>query len=72
MTSAFITDADVYIFDEPTNGLDSNAITFLIELMLSLAEEKIVIFSSHDDSFLQGLNFTTYEIHDNKIMHHEE
>ncbi|NDL00595.1 ATP-binding cassette domain-containing protein [Photorhabdus bodei] len=72
LTSAFITDADVYIFDEPTNGLDSNSITFLIELMISIAEEKIVIFSSHDDSFLQGLNFTTYEINGNKIMHHRE
>ncbi|MBS9437756.1 ATP-binding cassette domain-containing protein [Photorhabdus noenieputensis] len=67
LTSAFITDADVYIFDEPTNGLDSDSITFLIELLISLAEEKIVIFSSHDDSFLQELNVITYEIKGNKI-----
>ncbi|NHB89476.1 AAA family ATPase [Photorhabdus tasmaniensis] len=72
LTSAFITDADVYIFDEPTNGLDSDSITFLIALMISLAEEKIVIFSSHDDSFLQELNFTTYEINGDKIIHHGE
>ncbi len=70
LTSAFMTDADVYIFDEPTNGLDSDSITFLIALMISLAEEKIVIFSSHDDSFLQALSFTTYEINGNKIMYH--
>ncbi|KMW73448.1 hypothetical protein TI10_10370 [Photorhabdus luminescens subsp. luminescens] len=67
LTSAFITDADVYIFDEPTNGLDSDSITFLIELLISLAEEKVVIFSSHDDRFLQQLNFITYEIKGNKI-----
>ncbi|TNH43338.1 ATP-binding cassette domain-containing protein [Photorhabdus luminescens] len=67
LTSAFITDADVYIFDEPTNGLDSDSITFLIELLISLAEEKVVIFSSHDDRFLQELNFITYEIKGNKI-----
>ncbi|WP_445496951.1 ATP-binding cassette domain-containing protein [Photorhabdus sp. SF281] len=72
LTSAFITEADVYIFDEPTNGLDSDSITFLIALMTALAEEKIVIFSSHDDSFLQELNFTTYEIKDNKIVRHGE
>ncbi|MCC8464630.1 AAA family ATPase, partial [Photorhabdus bodei] len=67
LTSAFITDADVYIFDEPTNGLDSDSITFLIESLISLAGEKVVIFSSHDDRFLQELNVITYEIKGNKI-----
>lgn len=67
LTSALMTDVDVYILDEPTNGLDVTSISFLKEKFNSLADQKIIIFSSHDESFLKDLNIHDYKIHENRI-----
>lgn len=68
LASALMSDVDVYIFDEPTNGLDLNSTTFFRELIKSLANQKIFILSSHDESFLQGLTINDYWIHKNQII----
>lgn len=39
---------DVYIFDEPTNDLDSQNVVNVIEMMQKLAKNNIVIVISHD------------------------
>ncbi|MDE9482329.1 ATP-binding cassette domain-containing protein [Xenorhabdus bovienii] len=67
LTSALMTDVDVYILDEPTNGLDVTSMSFLKEKFNSLADQKIIIFSSHDESFLKDLNIHDYRIHENRI-----
>lgn len=40
--------ADVYVFDEPTNGLDLKSKEGFIRLCLFLSEEKRVVISTHD------------------------
>ncbi|PHM74686.1 ATP-binding cassette domain-containing protein [Xenorhabdus kozodoii] len=68
LTSALMSDVDVYIFDEPTNGLDLKSIAFLKELIKSLADKKVFILSSHDENFSQGLIFNDYQIHKNQLI----
>ncbi|OKP04815.1 AAA family ATPase [Xenorhabdus eapokensis] len=68
LTSALMSDVDVYIFDEPTNGLDLKSITFFRKMIKSFADKKIFILSSHDESFLQGLMINDYKIHQNQVI----
>ncbi|MDX7997728.1 ATP-binding cassette domain-containing protein [Xenorhabdus sp. Reich] len=68
LTSALMTDVDVYIFDEPTNGLDLKSIDFFKELINIFSDEKIIILSSHDEKFTQGLTINDYKIHNNQIV----
>ncbi|WP_145957439.1 hypothetical protein [Xenorhabdus hominickii] len=63
-----MTDVDVYIFDEPTNGLDVASVKFFKTIINSLAKNKIIIFSSHDENFLHGLNINSYQINEKNII----
>ncbi|WP_387692294.1 ATP-binding cassette domain-containing protein [Photorhabdus sp. RM71S] len=54
LTSAFIIDADVYIFDEPTNGLDSNSIPVIFQaasLLAALTHPGHIVIYAPGDSF---------------------
>ncbi|MDC9582424.1 ATP-binding cassette domain-containing protein [Xenorhabdus sp. PR6a] len=68
LTSALLSDVDVYIFDEPTNGLDVKSTTFLKTLIKPLADKKIFVLSAHDENFLQGLMTHDYKIDKNQII----
>lgn len=52
ISRAILRKADVYIFDEPTNDLDSKNAKYIIEEIKSLKENAIVIVVSHDDRVL--------------------
>jgi ABC-2 type transport system ATP-binding protein len=48
IADALLHEPDIYIFDEPTNGLDPEGIIFIRKLITQLSEEgKTVIVSSH-------------------------
>lgn len=48
LASALLSDPDVLVLDEPTNGLDPQGINQMRELILSIAKEgKTIIISSH-------------------------
>lgn len=47
MAQALLHDPDVLILDEPTGGLDPNQVRSVRELILSLAESKTVLLSTH-------------------------
>lgn len=49
ISRALLKDADIYIFDEPTNDLDSKNATHILNEIQSLKKESIVIVVSHDD-----------------------
>ncbi|MCT8342109.1 MULTISPECIES: ATP-binding cassette domain-containing protein [Photorhabdus] len=54
LTSAFIIDADVYIFDEPTNGLDSDSIPVIFQaasLLAALTHPGHIVIYAPGDSF---------------------
>ena len=51
LTRAMIKKASVYIFDEPSNALDTNSVDVFIEELLELKKEAIVLLISHDARF---------------------
>lgn len=62
---AFYNDADIYIFDEPIDGLDDFAKKLFKELIKEKLElNKTIIVSLHDRSFLNELDPIIYEIKD--------
>lgn len=52
ISRALLRQADVYIFDEPTNDLDSKNAKFIINEINALKSDAIVIVVSHDDRVL--------------------
>ena len=62
---AFYNDADIYILDEPIDGLDDFAKKLFKELIKEKLElNKTIIVSLHDKSFLNELDPIIYEIKD--------
>ncbi len=62
---AFYNDADIYILDEPIDGLDDFAKKIFKELIKEKLElKKTIILSLHDKKFLNEFNPTIYEIKD--------
>lgn len=54
---ALIVDADVYIFDEPTGGLDATSKATIIEMLNDFnLINKIIIVISHDESMLKSFD----------------
>lgn len=63
-----IADADIYIFDEPTKGVDVGAKHDIFELIGQLAERgKGVIYASCEFAEILGITDRTYVMYDGKI-----
>jgi len=57
LISAFLTTSDIYIFDEPTNGLDQLSIKlFYNEITKLKNENKLVIIASHSQDGITTLD----------------
>jgi ABC-type transport system involved in cytochrome bd biosynthesis fused ATPase/permease subunit len=52
LARGLVSEADIYILDEPTNNLDEISKAKLIELLSEIAVESIVIVISHDNEFV--------------------
>ncbi|WP_079505656.1 sugar ABC transporter ATP-binding protein [Mesobacillus jeotgali] len=60
-----LTDADVYIFDEPTKGVDVGAKRDIFELIARLAEQgKAIIYASSELSEIVGITDRVYVLYD--------
>ena len=58
----FITDSDIYLFDEPTDALDQVSITNFIAGVKELIENnKIVIISTHEKEYFKSLKYVLLE-----------
>lgn len=49
-------DANLFIFDEPTNGLDFKNIQSCLDLIFEKTKDKILIIASHDETLINKLN----------------
>ena len=69
ITQAFVNNPDILILDEPFSGLDPvNSQVFQEALTEFINEEKIVIFSSHQMSFVESFCKDIAIIHQGKIV----
>lgn len=64
-----ITDADVYIFDEPTKGVDVGAKKDIFELISELARRgKAIIYASSELAEIIGITNRLYVLYDGKVV----
>ena len=60
--------ADVYLFDEPFNGLDAESVAVLQEILTVLLDRRRYIFiATHILHFLQGLPAAVWELEGGKV-----
>ncbi|MEA3320670.1 MAG: sugar ABC transporter ATP-binding protein [Bacillota bacterium] len=63
-----VSDADIYIFDEPTKGVDVGAKRDIFELIASLAKRgKAILYASSELSEIVGLTNRVYVLYDGKV-----
>ncbi|TYS68109.1 sugar ABC transporter ATP-binding protein [Sutcliffiella horikoshii] len=63
-----VSDADIYIFDEPTKGVDVGAKRDIFELITALAKRgKAILYASSELSEIVGLTNRVYVLYDGKI-----
>ncbi|KAB8139432.1 sugar ABC transporter ATP-binding protein [Gracilibacillus oryzae] len=64
-----VTDADVYIFDEPTKGVDVGSKKDIFTLILELAKRgKAIIYASSELAEIKGITDRAYIIFDGKVV----
>ncbi|WP_226680001.1 sugar ABC transporter ATP-binding protein [Sutcliffiella horikoshii] len=64
-----ISDADIYIFDEPTKGVDVGAKRDIFELIAALAKRgKAILYASSELSEIVGLTNRVYVLYDGKVI----
>ncbi|WP_199880508.1 sugar ABC transporter ATP-binding protein [Bacillus massiliglaciei] len=64
-----IADADVYLFDEPTKGVDIGAKKDIFELIAELAKNgKAVLYASSELSEIIGITHRTYVLYDGRTV----
>ena len=65
-----LTNPDIICLDEPTNGLDINSMNILLNFLHKIAveDQKTVIFTSHDLSFMKNINSRLILINEGKIV----
>ncbi len=68
IAQALLHDPEILILDEPISGLDPNQIVQIRNLIRSLAENRIIIYSSHLLSEIEKNCDRAILIHDGKIM----
>lgn len=67
LTTLSISDSDLIILDEPTNGLDDESSQYLIEKVKALSERAIVIIATHDTAFMSEINHTAIHLEKSPI-----
>ena len=65
-----LTNPDIICLDEPTNGLDINSMNILLNFLhkIVVEDQKTVIFTSHDLSFMKNINSRLILINEGKIV----
>lgn len=63
-----VSEADIYIFDEPTKGVDVGAKRDIFELIAALAKRgKAILYASSELSEIVGLTNRVYVLYDGKV-----
>lgn len=63
-----VSEADIYIFDEPTKGVDVGAKRDIFELIAALAKRgKVVLYASSELSEIVGLTNRVYVLYDGEV-----
>jgi len=68
MAQAILHDPEVLILDEPTSGLDPNQVHQARELILSLAESKTILLSTHILSEVQAMCSRVILINNGRVI----
>ena len=59
----YLTESDIFVFDEPTNALDELAVGNFIEVVKeSLENDKIVIISTHEKELFKSILYTEIKL----------
>ncbi len=61
--------AEVYLFDEPFKGLDTNAKNILNRVLEELAQEKLVLLTSHEEPKLQDQSLSLFSLDQREDVH---
>ena len=56
MIRTLLTDADVYIFDEPLTGVDEKGKKEIFKFLINELSGKTIIFTSHDMNMIRCAN----------------
>ena len=67
LVAALLGNPQLLILDEPTNGFDAEALTRLIELITARSATGCVLFSTHDERFIQQTQATRWALADGRI-----
>ncbi len=51
--------ADIYIFDEPTTGVDPDNVRLMIDVLQKLSKKKLVIVITHDPMLIKSADTIT-------------
>ncbi|ERL65290.1 ATP-binding cassette domain-containing protein [Schleiferilactobacillus shenzhenensis] len=66
---AVMENQQIILLDEPTNGLDKDAISAFQHLMLQLrADDRLIVIASHDDRTVAALSTDIIEMHDGEVQ----
>ena len=57
---ALLRETPILLMDEPTNNLDSQAVTSLIEIIRSYKKDRIIVIVSHDDRMFDAVDRVIY------------
>lgn len=66
ITAAFIGNPKIILMDEPTNGLDFESNSVLVDLVIDYSKNNVVIFSTHDKSFIEETKSNTVKLQPSK------
>ena len=69
---ALMMDPEIIICDEPTESLDMENKQNVMELLTTLAKEKIVLLASHETELIEKYQPAVYEIIDKKLQSNDE
>ena len=69
---ALMMDPEIIICDEPTESLDMENKQNVMELLTTLAKEKIVLLASHETELIEKYQPVVYEIIDKKLQSNDE
>jgi ABC-2 type transport system ATP-binding protein len=69
LLAALLGDPPLLVLDEPSNGLDADAIAWLVELLKARAARgQANVFSTNDSAFLLQTGAVTLRLQDGKLQ----
>ena len=70
LTAALLGNPKLLILDEPTNGLDTMSLDYLVDLIKARASVSCILFSTHDQNFIARTEANVCELADGVVRMH--